>query len=197
MVIVIPAIPLSALWAEQSSHSPTASSSGPGSSLGPSVWPSEKTIASRAFVGIALLSLMVLANAISMPLSSAAYSVEGALSQLTVKGVTIVFAGHDSLFTTQEGNRTFLRCFGSMEDLTIFYMDKDTKEFHQLCPNTMMGSSNGDFPYDDVTTKWVEKANEIGQISVIWRSHTRLYWIRRGEEIHPRREREPKAIILL
>jgi hypothetical protein len=87
-------------------------------------------------------------------------SIKAALSLLTVKGVTIVFTGHDGLFTSQEGNQEFLRHFNATTDLEIFYLEKESNEFYRLCPSVMKGLSNG----DDLTIEWVERANQIGQI---------------------------------
>jgi hypothetical protein len=103
-------------------------------------------------------------NAIPTQRISYIRSVKAALSQLTVKGVTIVSTGYDSLFTTEEGNQKFLCCFDAITDLKIFYLDKDRDGFYQLCPSVMKGLSNGDSPYGDSTTEWVERANQIGQI---------------------------------
>ncbi|KAJ6080071.1 hypothetical protein N7467_009824 [Penicillium canescens] len=106
------------------------------------------------------LTMIIRSNVIPTQATSYIRSIKAALSQLTVKGVTIVFTGYDSLFTTQEGNRKFLCCFDAMTDLEIFYLEKESNGFYQLCPSVMKGLSNG----DDLTIEWVERANQIGQI---------------------------------
>ncbi|OGE48798.1 hypothetical protein PENARI_c026G06958 [Penicillium arizonense] len=110
------------------------------------------------------LTMITSSNAIPTQRTLYIQSIKAALSLLTVKGVTIVFTGHDGLFTSQEGNREFLRHFNATTDLEIFYLEKESNEFHQLCPKVMKGSSNWDSPYSDLTTEWVERANQIGQI---------------------------------